>query len=391
MTARISHLLHCISTHYNNSIIQQLIISSVQSTFGIAYYCSKRAQNTETMNNYIFIILLLIGNLSIAQQTKWTGSRPDGHAPINVMGDHTHGKGELMFSYRYMYMTMEELKSGSDDASFAEALNTYMVTPTRMPMQMHMIGAMYAPSDKITLMIMGNYLDSSMDHITRMGQSFSTTSRGFGDTKISALYNFFDKNKQKIHAQIGLSIPTGSIDKQDVTPASRNAFANGMRNSPETILPYPMQLGSGTFDGEFAITYLKQWSRTSFGAQARTTVRFGENDNEYTLGNRYQIDTWFAINATNIMSFSARLRGVQIDEIEGANPMLNPRMVITADTNNSGGTLLESGFGVNFYTPSGSLKNLRMGIEFGYPLYQDLNGIQMKNKESFTVGLQYAL
>ena len=36
--------------------------------------------------------------------TRWSAGRPDGHAPIPVMGDHMHGKGEWMFSYRYMYM-----------------------------------------------------------------------------------------------------------------------------------------------------------------------------------------------------------------------------------------------------------------------------------------------
>ncbi|WP_215731636.1 hypothetical protein [Bizionia saleffrena] len=32
---------------------------------------------------------------------KWKGSRPDGHATISIMADHTHSKGEMMFSYRF--------------------------------------------------------------------------------------------------------------------------------------------------------------------------------------------------------------------------------------------------------------------------------------------------
>jgi len=99
--------------------------------------------------------------------TNWSAGRPDGHAPISVMGDHMHGKGEWMFSYRYMHMNMEDLKNGSDDATFDQALENYMVTPTSMPMNMHMLGAMYAPSDKITLMAMVNYTSMTMDHITR--------------------------------------------------------------------------------------------------------------------------------------------------------------------------------------------------------------------------------
>ena len=37
-------------------------------------------------------------------------SRPDGHAPIGVMGDHIHREGEIMFSYRAMMMNMSGLR-----------------------------------------------------------------------------------------------------------------------------------------------------------------------------------------------------------------------------------------------------------------------------------------
>ena len=33
--------------------------------------------------------------------------RADGHAPIGVMGDHLHKRGEWMLSYRFMRMNME--------------------------------------------------------------------------------------------------------------------------------------------------------------------------------------------------------------------------------------------------------------------------------------------
>lgn len=56
-------------------------------------------------------------------------------------------------------------------------------------------------------------------------------------------------------------------------------------------------------------------------------------------------------------------------------------MVITADNNNSV-------IGINTYISKGTLKNLR--FEFGYPLYQDLNGIQLKTKETLTLGTQYS-
>ncbi|WP_298894275.1 transporter [uncultured Psychroserpens sp.] len=341
------------------------------------------------MNKLIYVIFLMASTLVCAQDNedtkKWSGSRPDGHAPISVMGDHTHGKGEFMFSYRYMSMAMEDLKRSNDDVGFGSVLvpngGEYMVTPTEMPMQMHMLGAMYAPSNRITVMAMTSYITMEMDHLTAMGGTFMTESSGFGDLKLAMMYKFFNKNRQQLHGQIGFSLPIGSIDNKDETPAS-------MGN--EVILPYPMQIGSGTFDSELALTYLVQNNAISFGSQLRGVIRFGENDNDYSLGNRYSLNNWMAYKVANWLSFSARLEGLIVSEIDGVNSDLNPMMVITADTRNSGGTYINSGLGFNLYVPEGSFKNVRFGFEFATPLLQDVNGVQLKQKETITLGVQYA-
>ena len=190
---------------------------------------------------------------SIAQEDpstnsqKWTSARPDGHAPISVMGDHTHHKGEWMFGYKFMNMNMEGLQQGQDNIESSEVFNKYMVSPSKMTMQMHMLGVMYAPSDKLTLMAMANVLNKDMDATNKMGMDFNTATSGFGDLKISGLYQLLNKNRQQVHAQVGVSIPTGSIDEKDAT---------AMSNEMQVILPYPMQLGSGTVDGLIALNYL---------------------------------------------------------------------------------------------------------------------------------------
>lgn len=340
------------------------------------------------MKLHISVIFIMATIALCAQEpnktshVNWSAGRPDGHAPISVMGDHMHGKGEWMFSYRYMAMNMEDLKQGSDDATFDDALANYMVTSTKMPMNMHMLGVMYAPSDKLTVMAMVNVMSMEMDHVTRMGGMFTTEVSGFGDVKISGLYKFFNKNRQTMHAQLGFSIPTGSVTESDVIPASA---------PNEAVLPYPMQIGSGTFDTNLALTYLCQGDIFSYGGQLRGIFRFGQNERDFRYGNRYGLNNWLGIKATDWLSFSARLEGVLVGEIDGLDSNLNPMMVITADTANSGGNYLNSGLGFNLYAPSGALKNLRLGFEFGIPLYQDLNGIQLKNKETITLGLQYSL
>ena len=340
-------------------------------------------------NIVIALLATVMGAVLNAQQIKneqlWSSNRPDGHAPISVMGDHTHKKGGFMLSYRYMNMQMNELKRGNDDVSFSSVLlpngGEYMVTPTDMPMDMHMLGAMYALSDKVTLTAMVGYTSMDMDHITATGINFSTSSSGITDVKLSGLYTFFNKSKQQLHGKVGVSLPTGSIDEVDVIPAS-------MGN--DVILPYPMQIGSGTVDALLGATYLWQTDAFSGGNQIDGVLRTDTNDRDYRLGNVYSLNNWMAYKAADWISFSARVQGSVVSEIDGANPLLNPLMVITADTRNSGGAYIDGGVGFNVYGYQGAFKDVRLGFEFATPLLQNVNGVQLKRKETVTAGVQYS-
>lgn len=332
--------------------------------------------------------ITMMATLSIYAQeisndsNTWSAGRPDGHVPISVMGDHMHSKGEWMVSYRYMKMNMNDLREGLSDTSTDKVLADYMVTPIKMPMGMHMLGVMYAPSNRLTLTAMLHTVALKMDHLTHMGESFTTKSSGLGDLKVSGMYRFFNQKHQVMHGRLGFSIPVGSVNEKDVTPASA---------PKETVLPYPMQLGSGTLDADLALTYLLQGQLFSYGAQLSSTLRVGENSREYSYGNEFQITCWAGMKLTDWLGASAKIEQVFIGGIKGEDPHLNPMMVPTADIENSGGNLLHSGLGFNLYAPSGDLTNLRLGIEYGFPLHQRPNGIQLKRKQTLTLGLQYSI
>ena len=118
--------------------------------------------------------------------------RADDHAPIGVMADHRHDKGEWMFSYRAMLMTMQGNRDGtqglSPDRILRSGSGAYRIAPLEMTMTMHMLGVMHAPSDAVTLMAMAPYYSAlKMDHATAMGGQFETVSNGLGDLGLSAL------------------------------------------------------------------------------------------------------------------------------------------------------------------------------------------------------------
>lgn len=326
------------------------------------------------------VFLIFTVTVSEGQNDNWVSSRPDGHAPISIMGDHYHHKGEVMFSYRYMSMWMDGNLSSSDNIDDAAIFQNYMVSPQKMQMSMHMLGLMYGLSDNLTLMAMASYISNTMDLKTKMGADFTTESSGLGDLSLSGLIKIINKNRQSLHTTLGLSIPTGNIDQRDNTPMMDNAQ-----------LAYPMQLGSGTIDPFLGFTYLGQSNVVSWGLQTQYKLRLGENSANYSLGNQFDLLGWGAAKVSDYLSFSTSLTYKNVGKIDGADVDMNPMMMPLFNVQNSGRSQVELGIGSNFLIPSGSLKNLRFAVEVKSPLMQDVNGIQMKNKLIAILGVQYAI
>jgi hypothetical protein len=341
------------------------------------------------MRKTYFLAALLASSPLLAHESVSSvpASGAISHAPIGVMGDHTHKRGEWMLSYRYMRMEMDGNLDGTQSRSASDITGTmmspgaYMVAPRKMTMNMHMFGAMYAPNDDVTVMLMLPLIKKEMSHVTRMGANFSTESDGLGDVKASALLNIYRSADQRhrVHLNLGVSLPTGSIDERDDTPAMANAK-----------LPYSMQLGSGTYDLLPGITYQGYSTIFNWGAQFLATHRISENDNEYTLGDRYELSAWVARSWSQSFSSSLRIQHSSWDNIDGHNPELNPMMVPTADPKAQGGERSDIAIGANYLFIAGSLKGQRLALEYSVPFYQELDGPQMETKSSLNLGWQYA-
>lgn len=291
---------------------------------------------------------------------------------------HVHEKGEWMVGYSTMRMGMSGNRDGTARMSPADLFGQgFMVAPTSMDMEMHMVGLMYAPVDRWTLMLMLPYRRLSMDHITGMGTRFTTRSEGLGDISLTALYSLLHRGGRRLVLNVGVTVPTGSIDEVDNTPMGR------------VRLPYPMQIGSGTYDLQPGLTYLDQREHWSWGAHGTATVRAGENDNDYRLGNRVELTAWGARRFTPWLSSSVRLAAGTWHDIHGADPLLMPAMVPTADPGLRGGRRLDLLLGVNFFATSGRLEGNRLAVEAGVPVYQDLDGPQLETDWRLSTSWQW--
>ncbi|MEM7739307.1 MAG: transporter [Pseudomonadota bacterium] len=331
------------------------------------------------------------------------GPHAADHAPIGVMADHRHKKGEVMVSYRLMRMDMQGSRDGTDQLSLQEIATTapnrffgtpgqpptLRVVPVEMLMDMHMVGGMVGVTDRITLMAMGSYLTNRMDHVTFQGAmgtnrlgDFTTESSGFGDTTVTAIVGLDrgTEENREFNVNVGLSFPTGSITETDdvFTP---------MGMTPTLRLPYPMQLGSGTYDLKPGLTYRDRGGSLTWGAQTSATIRTGENDEGYTLGDRYEGTAWLGYVFDHSAAGFLRLKAVSQGAIDGIDPQI-VAPVQTADPDNQGGDTIEVFVGLNLAGQEGRLRGHRFSFEAGFPLYRDLNGPQLETDFTFTVGWQ---
>jgi hypothetical protein len=323
-------------------------------------------------------------------------------APIGVMGDHMHETGDWMISARSMRMNMEDMRDGTSDLSPEDIVSNaalypnpnagpagFRVIPTEMRMDMHMFGVMYGATDWLTLMAMGSYQEKVMDHVTFQGMAgttrlgtFTTRSRGWGDVKLGGLIRLYDEGAHHLHANLGLSLPTGSIKEKDdvLTPANAR---------PTLRLPYAMQLGSGTYDALPGLTYTGAHNAWSWGGQYKAVIRLeDENDQGYRLGNQHTLSAWGGYQINPWLQTSLRADYDHSGDIKGSDALITAP-VTTADPDHYGGDVLELGLGANI-TPTGAAwQGHQIGIEARAPVYQDLNGPQMKRDYTITGGWVY--
>jgi len=361
------------------------------------------------MKNLVYGTSIAIAMLwpatALAHEDDKTAPHAMNHAPIGVMADHRHRKGEWMLSYRYMTMEMEGNRDGttslSADQIVSETPNrffgspmqppTLRVVPESMQMDMHMVGAMYGLSDRVTLMGMTSYVSREMDHVTYQGGmgttvlgNFTTKSDGQGDSSIGAIIGLgagFEKASQ-VNLNLGLTLPTGSIKQTDqiLTP---------MGTTPSPRLPYPMQLGTGTFDIKAGLSYLDRNGPVGWGAQANSRIPTAKNDEGYAFGNSFDATAWLSYEPAYWISMSGRVEARTQGDIKGIDSLI-AAPVQTADSDNFGGQSLTVFGGVNMVGQTGALRGHRLAFEVGVPVYRDLNGPQLETDLIFTAGWQKA-
>ena len=337
----------------------------------------------------IQIIFLLVFSISVF------GSQAIGHAPIGVMADHMHKKGESMISLRISHMKMKGNSLDGNSISDSEILvidnphsnspSKLSVVPIEMSMKMLMLGGMYAPTDDVTLMFMTMFMDKSMNlnsyHAMMRNNigSFNSSSSDFSDLSFSALVNINEQDKSRWHTEIGLKFSVGNKKE-------KGKVLNPMNINMEMVLPYGMQSGDESISLIVGFTNLYALSdEHTFGNQ----IRFFRNisSKEWHYGDKTYFDSWYQYSVNRNFSLSSRLRLNHQQEISGFDSNIKAP-VQTSITSNYGGFTAEVGLGFNFLTQIFPGSEDRLALEIINPVINEKNGLQMKDKTKIVFGFQ---
>ena len=307
---------------------------------------------------------------------KQHSHRVDTNSPAFLFGAHVREAGEWMTGYRYSNTYMEENRSGTSNLSTLQALNflnpppptpvvpgtnAFMMVPTTMTMESHMLPIMRGVTDDVTAYVMPMWMVNTMQMVNRAGMTTEAADSGFGDLPFGVLWRAYKCDNDELILNIGFSAPTGDID--GINPRTGKKY------------PYTMRLGHGTWDARPALTYRHYWDRASFGLQGSFDLPMGLSDAGYQVGDEYRVNGWFAflLDEEKKLAATFRVEGLWRNNYVGADSALNPFGMPGNDPNMRGGDYMNFGYGIMYRLPH----HLgRLDFEAVTPIIQNVQGVQ---------------
>lgn len=218
----------------------------------------------------IFVAAFLINTYAYAQEATKTSSAAPNSGQISAPVSETLAPKTKAFkaSFNTYYFDFQGTQSAQNGLY---NFGSYVL-------KKQSFGFQYTTDSKWTLAVTGQYLENKLTTRLLGFSSYDETS-GLGDTSISATHSVISQGRYSLLAEVGMYVPTGSINEKS-------------RLKPSANYSYNFQLGSGTFDGSIGI--LNLWNDKLFQAGSKISVieRNGQSANGYRLGNIYRADAW---------------------------------------------------------------------------------------------------
>jgi len=316
--------------------------------------------------------------LAAQDEFQWTSNRPDGDAPLGVTDVRAIDMGTLEITYRFTQMNSRGVWFVKDSLPLATTLQLYSDAPLTMTKQTHSVMGAYGVTERLTVTGEASFGVYERDHLTSGGVYYTTSAAALGDIIGTAIYEVYRGGPYLMNISMGASIPIGKSRTWACTPVSDPVGQCQSDSAPEEPLPYDMRPGLGTVSIIPGISGQVQNEFGSLGAQFKGHINVGTGPRDFTYGNRYEANGWASYRFNDVISGSAGIRWQIWDNVEGADPLLDPTRDPADDPVFLSGQQADMPLGINFVIPGTSpLAGQRLYLEAVYSLHKDFEGPQM--------------
>lgn len=306
-------------------------------------------------------------------------------------------KNKWHVGYDYRRIVFDGYRDGTTDLSNSEVLwdgvlanrtqKNFPVLPDVITQELHLVKITYDLDPKSSVSVFLPFVKQATDHVSIAAgfSEFTLETSGIGDVTTSYVKRLDLFIGATTIFSAGISLPLGSIDETGDTP----------RNGAGTleVLPYSMQLGSGTYDFPISFTYATKFSDSIWGNQALVKIRTGKNDRDYRLGNRLILSTWW--NTQIHSTYQPYIKGIYQNwgRIIGADTSLQvpappgfPFPAAVTNPNLFGGQKINVVLGLKIDLSKVGIKGQKIDFEISTAVFQDLNGPQSQEDQQFKLG-----
>lgn len=345
----------------------------------------------------LIILLFCSSQPSLSQVTPNELSRLSLEELLGVEISDINGGKRWLFSYEFRYLDVGKYQTGTKRLSFDDVLfstgetrtgSNFPIVPTFIKQRVHSFSIGRELSNKVSLSVTLPVVSQETAHISSVPdfEEFVLESKGVGDIALLGRYKIHRSATASASIGAGISFPSGSITKMGDTPR------DGMGSLER--LPYTMQIGSGTYDFLATASYEKDVGDWAVGANGSATLRTGMNKNNYRLGNNYGIELTARFKGWARFHPGLSINIRTTDYITGQDETLlvpntpYPFGANITDPGNFGGEKAQLGGNVRVCLNDSC--GLNINLKASMPIYQNLNGIQQRERFSVSSAISYS-
>lgn len=296
-------------------------------------------------------------------------------APIGIPLAQQVVTGQVGITLRAAHERFSGLRDSRRNLTSAGAFaRGYSIAPTDRWDQHYELEAMFGLNRRLDLYIVLPYTTHEIDQDLSLGGQSTIESSGLEDIHIGGVFRSYDKGPTRLSFMAGLSLPTGQVDVTD-----------NYAGAPGTTLPYPMQIGTGTFDLLPGVMIESSWRGMQVGARASGRIHLeSAHDEGWFRSNTSRLDLWASKQIAKDLRGSLRAETNWWGDLHGADPDLVPLRNPLEDALRQGGSRVVLYGGLSKDLDSEG--NSRIEFELGLPVEEWLDGPALSQDWTAVIG-----